>query len=122
MYAENSIIEIVGHVMIAFLFVFRAIHAFPTFDRHLERFKGRKLPFPRLFLGAGFATMLVGGVMVALDYHAALGASALIVFTVLANLLYHDFWAMEDGRARDNHRNTFCNNIAVMGGLLLVVV
>lgn len=121
MHADHSIIEIIGHVMIAFLFVFRAIHAFPTFDRHLQRFEERKIPFARPFLGAGFATMLVGGVMVALDYHAALGAAGLIVFTVLANLLYHDFWAMEDGRARDNHRNTFCNNIAVMGGLVLVV-
>jgi len=122
MHAEHSVIEIAGHVMIAFLFVFRAIHAFPTFDRHLARFIRRGLPFPRIFLGAGFATMLVGGVMVALDYHAALGAGALIVFTVLANLLYHDFWTMEDGRLRDNHRNIFCNNIAVMGGLVLVAV
>jgi hypothetical protein len=27
---------------------------------------------------------------------------------------------MEHGRQRDTHRNTFCNNIAVMGGLLMV--
>jgi len=121
MHADHSVIEIIGHVMIAFLFVFRAIHAFPTFDNHAQRFVRRGIPFPRVFLGGGFATMLAGGTMVALDYHAAIGAAGLVVFTVLANLLYHDFWAMEPGRMRDNHRNIFCNNIAVMGGLLLVV-
>ena len=120
MHADHSVIEIVGHVMIALLFVFRALHAFPNFDHHARRFEARKVPFPRLVLGAGFATMLAGGAMVALDFHAAAGAAGLIVFTVLANLLYHDFWAMEDGRPRDNHRNIFCNNIAVMGGLALV--
>jgi len=120
MHAEHSFIEIAGHVMIAFLFVFRAIHAFPTFDNHVQRFARRGILFPRVFLGAGFAIMLAGGTMVALDFHAAAGAAGLILFTVLANLLYHDFWAMEPGRMRDNHRNIFCNNIAVIGGLLLV--
>jgi len=120
MYADHSVIEIAGHVMIAFLFVFRAIHAMPTFNHHLQRFVARGIPFPRFVLGAGFATMLAGGAMVALDVHARAGAIGLIVFTILANLLYHDFWAMEPGRNRDNHRNIFCNNIAVMGGLVLV--
>lgn len=120
MHADHSVIEVLGHVMIAFLFLFRAVHAMPTFGNHLQRFVTRGVPFPRLVLGGGFATMLIGGTMVALDYQATAGAIGLIVFTILANFLYHDFWAMEPGRNRDNHRNIFCNNIAVMGGLLLV--
>ena len=121
MHADHSILQIVAHGMIAFLFVFRAVHAMPTFGHHAERFRSRRVPFPGAVLAGGFATMLIGGVMVALDYYAWIGAIMLVVFTVMANFLYHDFWAMEPGQKRDIHRNIFCNNIAVMGGLVLVI-
>ncbi len=121
MHADHSILQIVAHGMIAFLFLFRAVHAMPTFGRHAERFRHRRVPFPDAVLAGGFATMLIGGAMVALDYYAWIGAIMLVVFTVMANFLYHDFWAMEPGPQRDNHRNIFCNNIAVMGGLVLVI-
>lgn len=120
MHADHSTLQIIAHGMIAFLFVFRAIHALPSFAHHAGRFQARRVPFPNVVLAGGFATMLVGGLMVGLDYHAWIGAAMLIVFTVMANFLYHDFWAMEHGRQRDTHRNIFCNNIAVMGGLLMV--
>ncbi len=94
----------------------------PTFAHHAERFRARGVPFPNLVLAGDFATMLTGGAMVALDFQALTGAAMLIVFIVMANFLYHDFWAMEPGsQRRDIHRNIFCNNIVVMGGLVLVI-
>jgi uncharacterized membrane protein YphA (DoxX/SURF4 family) len=45
----------------------------------------------------------------------------LVVFTVLANVLYHDFWVMTEPRQNQTHLWIFCNNIAVTGGLLLVI-
>ncbi len=49
-------------------------------------------------------------------------AHAMIAFTILANVLYHDFWNKKGEWAERNRAlYTFCNNIAVMGGLLLVV-
>ncbi len=122
MHADHSTIQIIAHLMIAFLFLFRSIHAMPTFGHHAERFKNRGVPFPNAVLAGGFATMMIGGTMVALDFHAGIGAIGLIVFTVMSNYLYHDFWAMEPGsQRRDTHRNIFCNNISVMGGLALVI-
>lgn len=121
MHADHSILEIIAHLMIAFLFLYRGLTALPNFDDHLERFVKFKVPFPKLVLAGGFATMLIGGVMVAIDYYAWIGAIALVAFTAFANLLYHHFWAMEDPRLRQTHTWIFCNNIAVMGGLLLVV-
>lgn len=121
MHADHSIAQIIAHAMIAFLFLFRGLGALGDFADHLSRFEKLKVPFPRLVLAGGFATMLIGGVMVLLDYRAAIGAAMLIVFTVLANLLYHHFWSMDDPRQRQTHTWIFCNNIAVMGGLLMVI-
>ncbi len=121
MHADHSIAQIIAHAMIGFLFLFRGLGALGDFADHLSRFEKLKVPFPRLVLAGGFATMLIGGVMVLLDYRAAIGAGMLIVFTVLANLLYHHFWSMDDPRQRQTHTWIFCNNIAVMGGLLMVI-
>ena len=121
MHADHSVLQIIGHAMIAFLFLYRGITAIPQFERHLSRFHDHKVPFAKPVLIGGFATMLVGGLMVLADYYAALGAAALIVFTAMANLLYHHFWTMEDPQLRQTHTWIFCNNVAVMGGLAMVI-
>lgn len=122
MHVADSALEIVAHLMIAFLFLYRGLTALPKFAHHAAQMEGHNIPFPRVFAAGGFATMLVGGVMVGLNYHAAIGAWLLIAFTLLANLLYHHFWSMNDPRLRQTHTWIFCNNIAVMGGLLLVAI
>ncbi len=120
MHADHATIEIVGHAMIAFLFLFRGLGAAFELDRHLGRLRARRVPFPKPALGCGLAAMVIGGVMVGLDYHARIGAVVLIAFTLAANLIYHHFWAMQEAQKRQTHLYFFCNNIAVIGGLLLV--
>ncbi len=119
-HADHTIWQIVGHLMIAFLFIYRCFTAWPRFDEHAGRLAERGMPFPRYSLVGGFGLMLVGGLSVALDYHSQYGAMMLILFTLSANYLYHNFWDMQ-GAERNRHLYTACNNTAVMGGLILVM-
>lgn len=121
MHADHTTLQIVGHALVAFLFLYRGVTAMPEFNQHLERMLERKIPLARVFLAAGFATMIIGGLMVLFDFYTLYGASLLILFTLLANFIYHDFWTMTEPRARQTHLWIFCNNIAVMGGLVLVI-
>ena len=122
MHADHTIIEIAAHGMIAFLFLSRGLGAIGRFDHHAGRLAGRRIPAPRFVLACGLAIMLVGGTMVLFDVLAATGGLLLLVFTLAANLLYHDYWRFEDDERRRSQRNSFYNNVAVMGGLLLVMV
>ena len=120
-HADHTAFQILGHAMIAFLFVFRCFTAMPRFADHVERLANKSIPFPQISLAIGFAMMLVGGTSVLLDFYSLIGASILIAFTSLANLLYHDFWNHKDDPAERNRSlYVFCNNTAVMGGLVLV--
>jgi uncharacterized membrane protein YphA (DoxX/SURF4 family) len=121
MYAEHSTLQIVAQVMIAFLFLYRGLDALPRFESHAAKLRERSVPFAGFVLACGLAILVVGGAMVMFDFYAGIAAILLVVFVVMANYCYHHFWAMEPGRNRDNHRNIFCNNIAVTGGLLLLV-
>ena len=120
MHADHTALQILAHAMISFLFLYRCFTAMPRFAEHAGRLADRGVPASKLSLFGGFAMMLVGGTSVLLDIYAQFGAGILIVFTCSANYLYHNFWDMEGGE-KNRHLYTFCNNIAVMGGLVLVV-
>ena len=116
----SAAIDLVGRLCLAFLFLFRGATALRELPRHTGQLAQRGVPLPRIVLALGLGVMFAGGLSVALDTLAAWGAAALIVFTVLANYCYHHFWAMT-GMERQTHLYIFCNNVAVIGGLLLVI-
>ena len=121
-HAEHSALQILGHAMIAFLFIFRAFTAMPRFAEHSGRLAKKNVPLPDISLAVGFGMMLVGGFSVLIDFYSEYGAGILIAFTMLANYLYHDFWNHKDDWAERNRAlYVFCNNTAVMGGLVLVI-
>lgn len=80
---------------------------------------GRGLPLPRLAAIAGVALEIVGGALVAIGPFALYGGFGLVVFCVLATLIFHNFWDHQ-GAERVNHLNAFISNTALAGGLLLV--
>ena len=122
-HADHTILQIVAHAMIAFLFLFRGFTALPRFNDHAGRLAKRGVPLSTFSLATGFLMMLAGGTAVLIDYYTQIGASILIAFTILANFLYHDFWNKRgDWAERNRAIYTFCNNIAVMGGLLMIVL
>ena len=49
------------------------------------------------------------------------GVILLIVFTVVASLLLLRFWEMDDPMKRMGMQNGFLANLAVLGGLLLLL-
>lgn len=107
--------------MITFLFLFRCFTAMPRFAEHAGRLAKKNVPLPQISLAIGFGMMLVGGTSILLDVYSTIGAGLLIVFTALANFLYHDFWNHKDDPVEQNRAlYVFCNNTAVMGGLVLV--
>ncbi len=64
---------------------------------------------------------LVGGVMVLIGYRERIGAVLLILFWVPTTLLFHSFWFFE-GPMRDLQLMLFSRNLAILGGLILVVI
>ena len=122
-HGDHTLLQIIAHSMIAFLFIFRCFIALPRFNKHARRLAKRGLPFSTFPLATGFLMMLTGGTSIFLDYYTQIGASILIAFTIFANFLYHDFWNEKgDWTERNRSLYTFCNNVAVIGGLLMIIV
>jgi hypothetical protein len=63
----------------------------------------------------------VGIAMVLFNWHAGIGVILLIVFTVVASLLLLRFWEVDIPPMRTGMQNGLVANIAVVGGLLLLL-
>lgn len=90
-------------------------------EDHVKRLTHFKAPLPRQTFWAGILLEAVGCALVLLNWYPAAGVLCLIVFTVLATLLLLRFWEMDDPMKSMGMRNGFLANIAIVGGLLLLL-
>ena len=79
------------------------------------------VPYAEPALISGFAMQFTGSLLVALDWHCALGALILIVLTVLATAIFHQYWRVEDPLRRHLHVSFIYSNCGIVGGLLLLM-
>src|SRR3954470_6657878 len=89
--------EALGRILIAALFFHQGYHAMTKrYGFHTERLRSRHLPLPYIVLGTGFGMMFVGGVLIMLNVYTAVGGILLLVFSIVATVLYQNFWSFKD--------------------------
>ena len=122
-HTTHSILTILGHIFVGSVFIAQAVGTLPKarFENHASKLRDKGFPLPNVVLACALAMMLAGSAMVILDVYAVIGGWMLIVFTVIATILYQNFWAITDPARRREKRGTFFNNLAILGGLLLIV-
>ena len=79
------------------------------------------MPLPQLAAIGAIIIELGGGIMLVLGWKTRLAAMALFLFTGLAALIFHNFWAAAPDQAQ-NQMIHFMKNLAIMGGMLFVMV
>ncbi len=122
MYADHTATQIVGQIMIAVLFLGTGlINSTTKVKQHADRMAAMGVPAPYVTLWTGFAIQYVGGILVLLDIETEIGVYLLIFFTVAATAIFHRFWLVEDPLRRHLHLSFLFSNIAVVGGLLLLL-
>jgi uncharacterized membrane protein YphA (DoxX/SURF4 family) len=88
---------------------------------HIERMAGFGVPLPALAFWVGIAMEFAGCALVLSGWHADIGVWLLIAFTAVAGSIFHRFWRVDDPVRRQSLRIALLNNIAVIGGLLVLL-
>jgi uncharacterized membrane protein YphA (DoxX/SURF4 family) len=88
---------------------------------HIDRMAGFGVPLPALAFWFGMAMEFAGCALVLSGWHADIGVWLLIAFTAVAGLIFHRFWRVDDPARRQSLRIALLNNIAVIGGLLVLL-
>ena len=112
---------LVGRILLALIFITSGFSKLTGFEGTVGYIASKSLPLPQLAAVGAIIVELGGGLMLVLGWKARWAAAALAVFTLLAALIFHNFWAVP----ADQVQNTmihFLKNISMLGGLIYVVV
>ena len=108
-----------GRTLLGALFLISGLAKIGRFAGIAGFMTSKGLPAADLLLVATIALEVAGGLALIAGWRVRYAAWALLVFTGLAAVIFHAFWAAE-APAYQNQLNHFLKNVAIMGGLLCV--
>jgi putative oxidoreductase len=116
----TNLLALLGRVLLALMFLDSGYGKIGGFAGTAGYIASRGLPAPEVLAGAALVVELVAAVLLVIGWKARWAAAALTVFTVVATAFFHNYWAMPEAQQM-MQKLMFLKNLAVTGGLLLVV-
>lgn len=107
-----------GRILFALIFVFSSLGHFSSATIGYAEQSG--VPMANLLVPASGVLALAGGVLIALGWHARVGALLLLAFLLPVTFAMHDFWSLTDPMERMNQQVHFMKNLSMIGGALLL--
>lgn len=92
-----------------------------SFSEEFSCFFGVLTPWTSVLLLISTLFQLGGGLLLLLGIREKLGAGLLFLFLLPATIIFHQFWFIEGG-ARELQTEIFLKNLAIMGGLIMVML
>jgi len=118
---NSGIGPLVARVLMAIIFVAAGLSKLMAFGPTAGYIASQGIPLSQLVTAGTIALEIGGGIMLITGFQARLAAAALAFFTLVAAVLFHNFWAAEPDQFQ-NQLIHFQKNLAMVGGLLMVVL
>jgi putative oxidoreductase len=119
MNANRDIAALVGRVLLASLFVWSGFGKIAGFAGAAGFIASKGLPMAQLLTAAAIVAELGGGLAIIAGWKVRWSALVLVAFTIVASVVFHNFWAAPPEQAMMQQIN-FIKNTAIIGGLLLL--
>ncbi|MGZ5037539.1 MAG: DoxX family protein [Usitatibacter sp.] len=117
--STNDIAALVGRILLAVIFIISGFGKITGYDGTAAYMAAKHMPMVSVLLPLTILTELGGGLALAAGFKARWVALLLAGFTILAAIIFHDFWAA-DAAAKMNQQIHFLKNISIAGGMLMV--
>lgn len=114
-----STAALVGRVLLALMFVIAGVGKIGGFEGTVGFIASKGLPLPAVLAAGTVALEIVGGLALIAGFKARWAALALAAFTLLATVLFHNYWAMP-AEQQYVQQLMFLKNLGVAGGMLMV--
>ena len=112
-------VVVVARTLLALMFILAGFSKFAALAGTAGYIASKGLPMPSVLAFATATLEVVGGLALAVGFQARWAALALALFTLLASVLFHNFWALPAEQVMVQQL-MFMKNLSVVGGLLLV--
>jgi putative oxidoreductase len=116
----ESLAAFLGRIFLALIFVVSGVGKITGYAGTASYMASRGLPMVEVLLPLTIAVELGGGLMLALGWKTRWAAAALFLFLVPTTLIFHQFWGI-DPKLVQMQKIHFLKNVAIMGGMLMVI-
>jgi uncharacterized membrane protein YphA (DoxX/SURF4 family) len=110
-----------GRALLSGMFIQGGYHAAKEPGGRVAMAENIGVPNAELMVKANGAVMTVAGVMLALGIRPRLAALVLAVCLIPTTYAGHQFWGQETKQASDQQLTQFMKNLAMLGGLVVVL-
>ncbi len=115
----NNALNLMGRILLAALFLPAGLSKLSGFEGTVGYITSVGLPLPALAAAAAIALEILGSVALIVGFQTRIVAAVLALFTVVASVFFHAFWAAAPDQAFVQQL-LFFKNIGVVGGLLVL--
>ena len=117
----EMIAPILGRLALAWFFLSDAYMRATEWNGTLALLAGKHLPAPAIILFVALSAMILGGLSLLLGLRTKAGALVLFALLIASTVLLHNFWVLQDAAERQAEYQLFIRNVAIAGGLLLLL-
>jgi putative oxidoreductase len=115
--AVHDTLALVGRILLAWMFVPAGFGKIAGFSGSVGYATSSGLPMPEVGVAIGLVIELIGGLMLLVGFKTRWAALALALFTAVAAIFFHNYWAMPEAQ-KMMQQLMFSKNVAIVGGLL----
>jgi len=116
----ERISPLVGRLLFVWYFGAQAIGWSDDWAASVAYFTLKGVPAPSVLLALVIVIQVLGAISLLLGFRAKQGALMLFAFEIAAAMMFHDYWTLTGG-AREATFELFARNLAIAGGLLMIV-
>ena len=114
-------LALVARILLAAIFISAGFSKVMGFDGVTAYIASKGLPVPMIIAGLTIVLEILGGIAIVIGYKARIAALLLGLFTLLAALIFHNFWAFPPEQVYLQNI-MFMKNLSMAGGLFLLTV
>jgi putative oxidoreductase len=113
---------LVGRLVLVWFFVSQLLHYGGEWDHTIVDMRVADIPAAPFLLLVALMLLMLGSLSLLLGFHTRHGAMLLFGVTIVATVLMHAFWQVSGNEvARQTDFELFARDVAIAGGLLLLV-
>jgi len=121
MNANYNAMALIGRILLAVMFLISGWGKIGGFAGTAGYIGSVGLPMPQVLAVLTIVLELVAGVLLVIGWKTRWAAWALAIFTLLAGVLFHNYWAMPADKQM-MEQIMFLKNLSITGGLLMLAV
>ena len=111
---------VAGRFLLALMFVMAGFSKITGFAGTVGYMASKGMPAAEVLAALTIVLEIGGGLALLFGWQARWAALALALFTLLASVIFHNFWALPEAQ-KMMQQLMFMKNLAIVGGLFMVV-